>query len=127
MIIAGYILLGISLLLLLCMLSMPASTVVILSFLLGLTIMFVVPGIVLLSVGTAIKRRRENKPVQTRNANEKIYVCEECGYQVFPDFKLCPKCGTELSFEQDKGKFCGMCGKELTDEHVFCPYCGTKR
>ena len=129
MIVAGYILLGISIFIMIIVAAsnLAYSTIVAVAIIACIAVYFAIPGIVLLSVGYSLKRRRENKPKLTNKVTEDIYVCSECGYQVYPDFKCCPKCGSELNFEQDKGKFCGTCGKELTEEHVFCPYCGTKR
>ena len=122
----------------------------------GMFLTFVlIPGIIFLSVGYSIRRRREENRYTNFNAgnynnnnynntnalnsmsdtntqqepSSKVtyFVCPDCGYQVFEDYKCCPHCGVELNFEEEKGKFCSGCGKELSDEHAFCPYCGKKR
>lgn len=45
--------------------------------------------------------------------------CPNCGEKVESDFKLCPKCGQELT-----EKVCGSCGRTMKMEFKVCPYCG---
>ena len=145
MVIAGWILLGIGSFFSIMGLSSEVYEV----FGIFLTFM-VIPGIIFISVGYSVRRNREeNKYVNFNAGNNNYnnnnvlnnmpnfnaqqgskvtyYVCPDCGYQVFEDYKCCPGCGVKLDFKEEKGKFCSECGKELSEEHAFCPFCGKKR
>ena len=119
MIIAGYILLGISIFLMLVMIAMPTSVIIVLSFLVGLTMLFIIPGIVFLSVGYRIRDRRNT-------SKSPALHCPRCGKHVLESYVCCPHCGIKIVIEE-KEKFCSKCGKELNAKHQFCPYCGSKK
>ena len=44
-------------------------------------------------------------------------VCPECGYNVEPDFVVCPRCEAELRYA------CISCGRLLQLNWRACPYC----
>jgi len=58
--------------------------------------------------------------------------CNNCGFQVDESFKFCPKCGSQLSFEEKtevelknlRVKICDVCGEENSLEADECNYCG---
>jgi RNA polymerase subunit RPABC4/transcription elongation factor Spt4 len=45
-------------------------------------------------------------------------VCPECGYNVQPDYVVCPRCEGELRYA------CMSCGRLLQLNWRACPYCG---
>lgn len=57
--------------------------------------------------------------------------CVHCGNELEEQWKVCPKCGTEVArekgeriVEEPQKKVCEKCGKELQDDWVKCPFCG---
>lgn len=57
--------------------------------------------------------------------------CVHCGNELEEQWKVCPKCGTEVDrekgeriVEEPQKKVCEKCGKELQDDWVKCPFCG---
>lgn len=126
MIIAGYILLGVSVTIMaLCLFSnlflslAPALTLVAV-----LIVFFILPGIAFLILGYIFKRKRVARQAAAKNIQ---YFCPNCSKEVLKDYVCCPHCGTKIDCEAQKEKFCIECGKELKEEHTFCPYCGKKR
>ena len=119
MLIAGYILLGFSVFLLLMASFANMSTMVALLILISILIAFAIPGIVFLIIGYAI---RKNKKTNL----EPQYNCPKCGSKVLKNYVCCPYCGVKIEFVK-KEKFCNGCGEKLIEEHSFCPYCGKKR
>lgn len=59
-------------------------------------------------------------------------VCENCGYELADDMKICPACGTPTAETKSanqhepkgKNKRCPKCGAELIPNARFCPQCG---
>ena len=126
MIIAGYILLGVSVLILvLCLFSnLFLNLGPVLILLSVLITFFIIPGITFLILGYIFRRKR----VAGQAVDKKIqYFCPNCSKEVLKDYVCCPYCGSKISCEELKEKFCIECGKELKEEHVFCPFCGKKR
>lgn len=53
--------------------------------------------------------------------------CANCGSELNDDWKACPKCGTDVAKQPEKGvrpQTCKKCGNELNEEWQTCPYCG---
>lgn len=44
--------------------------------------------------------------------------CPQCGTNVGPDFRFCPKCGYNFT------PSCANCGRSIQRDYVVCPYCG---
>ena len=58
--------------------------------------------------------------------------CVNCGNELAEEWKVCPKCGTEVIKQKEENKIdasekrvCEKCGNELQDDWVKCPFCGS--
>lgn len=57
--------------------------------------------------------------------------CVNCGNKLEEEWKVCPKCGTEVIKQKEEKKIetlkkrvCEKCGNELQDDWIKCPFCG---
>lgn len=46
--------------------------------------------------------------------------CNNCGFQLRPDFNVCPQCGHDIKVE------CESCKEMINKNWKFCPYCSTQ-
>ena len=56
----------------------------------------------------------------------KCLICPKCNYRTDNDETFCYKCGTKLTFSQEK-TFCKSCGTELKPNEQYCTQCGAGR
>jgi hypothetical protein len=132
MFVAGWIIFSISLFFIIVMVASGGDDAYVAALI--FVVYFLIPGIVFICVGKGIRNRRQrrnlehiNKPNQSLPAEFDYYICPDCEYQVFEDYKCCPRCGVKLDFKTNNEKFCTACGNEMKPDHAFCSRCGKKR
>jgi uncharacterized OB-fold protein len=51
--------------------------------------------------------------------------CTQCGKNITPNARFCPRCGTPVD-TAPKEKICARCGAKNLPESVFCNQCGER-